>query len=382
MAFFDALKSIFHQAYKGTYPIAGRLNYKNIKLLTEKERDDYTSNQNDPITLITSFMGLPNQCFEAKQSWSNIGKNLIGWQDNKTDGRILFNILKMPVTLPVNLLVAFFKTGINCLRIVTEFAPGLLLRSIGTLQSKLWDIQWDEKNKCTYEYNPILSALSKIFRLFLLVGQALTSPIDGIRSSWEWGKYMGGEGWGGTLLGGTLALISMSLTITAYSILLPLAIQTLGPLLLSKMPAFIIQGATTVVNALSPAMAVVGNFIMPVFGKLLALVGVTTYPGAAVGAAMVGATSLTTIGPVVTKGLDEFSNWWAKGAKKLPAPKKDTPESIPYGENFSNKTDIAQSRSRNEEIKEGVYYPSLFPEESVTNLSKSMNHLNVIELKI
>ena len=80
-----------------------------------------------PLILMTSFLGWPNRVHMGEEIsvWKMI-KNLCGWEDFKSTGRNIFNILKMPVVLPFNLAMVAFTTARNIVKLVTEFLPAVL----------------------------------------------------------------------------------------------------------------------------------------------------------------------------------------------------------------------------------------------------------------
>ncbi|STX29576.1 Uncharacterised protein [Legionella beliardensis] len=275
-----------------------------------------------PITHVTTFLGLPNQCpTGVSQSWSNIAKNFIGWQDNKTTGRMAYNIAKMPLVVPWNLTMAVLKTALNIVKLGTEFLPRAIADSCSKgrryASDKLKGKNLSTGAKVGYGALYGLAILGQIVsECVYFAGQALTSPIKGVRSAWKLGEKIAGKGIGGKLLGGVLATLSIAVTVTAYAFLWPLAVKTLGPVILSKMPTVISHAINVVVNAISPLMSTVGNYLMPIFGKAFSAMGMTVAP-AAVGAAAVAGAALTTVGTTISRFVfDPLKNWWNKSARE------------------------------------------------------------------
>lgn len=79
----------------------------------------------DPLTVITSFMGLPNRLLDnaAQQSFLNILKNLLGWQQQVSFFRKILQCLFMPAVLVLNLLSMLINLPLNCLKMLTVFLP-------------------------------------------------------------------------------------------------------------------------------------------------------------------------------------------------------------------------------------------------------------------
>ncbi len=88
--------------------------------------------KNHPLTLVSGFFGFPNRKLRRNegQSWGNLARNFIGYQEDASVLRLMLNFLLM---VPLNLIRLPFKLVLNTLKLVTEMAPALLSHYLCTL---------------------------------------------------------------------------------------------------------------------------------------------------------------------------------------------------------------------------------------------------------
>lgn len=313
----------------------------------QRNKHEWVAYATNPITLASSFFGLPNRCENGvTPSWSNIAKNLFGWQDNKSTARSIFNFLLSPFALAWNLATAAIKTIINIAKLFTEFTPLLL----AALCSSLIDYTNKEaEDACTGVLSPgklflqrATKCMNVFFNALLFIGRALTSPLNSIRKAWYTGQELAGTGIGGKLLGGSLALLSASITIVAYSFALPLVISATAPAIISKISVSLSQFAGPVMNTLSAALSWIGSqVVMPVLGQAFASLGVSVSPAFA-GAVTLGTFAMTTLGTALDRVISPFKEWWNRSAKRVAstpsnnasAPEKNNSNANPQGIRF------------------------------------------------
>jgi hypothetical protein len=266
-----------------------------------------------PVIMISSFFGLPNRCAPGtKPSWLTIAKNLIGWQDNKSLPRSIFNALLSPLALTWNLAAAIFKTAVNTAKLATEFLPSLLLTFL-THQNN----DESQHDKDLRLKPAILKTLEATAHILLFAGKALTSPINNIRRAWKLGTVLAGKSVSGKILGGSLALLSAGITIVAYSFALPLVISVVGPAIISKMSVSLGQFAAPAMNVLSAAVSWIGSqVVMPVFGQVFVSLGMSVSPVIA-GAVTLGTFGLTSLGTALDRLISPFKEWWSHSAKRV-----------------------------------------------------------------
>lgn len=280
-------KSAFRQAYLITYPPDGfdpiKLTYNGEPISNPKILEDY---YRDWITIITSFMRVPNQIPDGatKQSWNNIGNNLIGWQENKSEGRNWINRIKYLVAPIYNISVVAFNTTIRSpIKSVTELLTAYLsnickieaLLTIGELR--------DERNsipkKIGYGILLCFESLGVVISESLfIIGQAITSPFKGIDYCYELGQkiidipyILSGKKLaadktktlGGKILGCILAGLSATISATAITA----AVFFLSPVIVTVGTAVI--GA----SAASPFIIATGASIIATAGFVATLTG-------------------------------------------------------------------------------------------------------------
>lgn len=294
------------------------------------------------IIMLTTFLGIPNQCeWDEEPTWTKIWDNLIGIQQGKNESRENLNSMLKAGTFAKNLLfAALLKIPKNILKLFTEFTPSLLARmfevlTMGTgfacicLVDNCWrsiSSPYQKKYRTgitiTIDIAVAISSIVISIPLFIafgaitlalhslrIIGRALTSPLDNVSFGWNAGltiydflKLVCDEdshipdavGYTiGTILAGSAILLSATLYILCF------------PLLLAIAPA---MGATitSLLGPLNTALVFVGtNIILPVLGKA----GLLLTPAIAGLVATTGITSIA-IGIGIDKAWDYLKNQW------------------------------------------------------------------------
>lgn len=283
------LPGSFELAWSATYPANGydpineTFNGQMMRGNTSREGlvEDWGF-VSDPLSLATSFLGIPNSKLEEKQSLKNIGKNLIGWpKSDASMGKKIFRGILAPVTLAWNLLMVPLKLTINTAKLVTEFLPAygskLALKASLQAERKIKNII----NVPTKLKAKLIGARAAVYicETLLFIGRAVTSPIKGIRTGINLGNRLGSETVmendaesnlqievrkntkRGRILGVTLAITSGLITAAVYSVLFPLGIKFLAANVVPALPSAVTSIVSTAVKFAAPVLTPVGNVI-------------------------------------------------------------------------------------------------------------------------
>ncbi len=373
---FDALDRLSHElklqhirAFDAVYTPIGCESVLPSYFLTEAELDqlyldnDYATTlppelkqHDNAISRITSFTGLKNRLAKDKQqSWLSIAKHFIGWQDDATPRRKIFNIVKAPIVLILNTLFKLIGQVKNVARLFTEYLPYLLYRyCMFGMQYAEFHLEWK-----SIKTTPQIIAYGALYGLALtgriifgtlfFIGQAVTSPVKNFKTAWKAGHDLADRLFISTkspavkkivghVIGGLLAALSLATTIVVYTFVMPLAMKALGSMAVSKMPDFISTTLQVITNTMMKAFGVIGNAVtLPIFGKIYSAMGVTISAGAS-GCAFVGSVASTAIRLVADK-IKQYveAKWYGTNAK---SEKPLTPPALPTSERVSDQATI------------------------------------------
>jgi hypothetical protein len=252
------LKNSFLDLYSSTWPPEG------YDPISKTFIDESISNNllEDKITQVTSFFGLPNRCTSPAQSMKNIGRNFLGWEENKSEKRNIINYIKTIYALPKNFIFIFLRTLHSLVAFFTEFFPAALV-----IFCKMAAIIFSDKSSCEqhtllkFFYNVMTTAFicfGYLFDAIHLIGKAVTSPIDAVRNAWDMAHQYHGDNNTGHIFGVLCCLFSIGITVTVYAFIffaipacvdlttLATALETiLTALDISLTTAFAITGAIT-----------------------------------------------------------------------------------------------------------------------------------------
>lgn len=328
----------FKKAWVATYPWTGfvdrnesmkQTNAKSGGLARLETKAVANSRQDQPLVYITSFIGLSNRVRQAALTDSgdqnrlkktDLLLNFIGWPVNPGIVRKVAALIFMPLTVAWHALKVPFTIATNLVKLFTEFLP---LLAFTALREKATDFKEKEGFAKVAYYG--LTGLAYAFRGLHFIGRAITSPAVSAMAPYRMYKDKKIPAAVGVLL----TALSIGITVSVYTLLLPLGVKYLAvnvlPMVAAKLPAAVMSAATTVYQALAPMMSVfakVGQFFMPA----LQAVGIAAMPSAVVGAtSMFGATA-STVGVGVQKVSDKikgsmydiFRQTGANTKRKLP----------------------------------------------------------------
>ena len=311
-------------------------------LQASQQFDRYLQNfGSDWLTIATSFLGIPNRQLDKKQgqSWLNILKNFIGWDDQVSLGQKVVNGLLAPFVITLHLIAIPFMLALNIVKLVTEFLPLFLSsKMLPDSLAILAQIQRKENipgSRIAYFlFLTVAILLNFIVGLFL---RALTSPVKTIQEQLR--NVSESASIPGTIFQAVLLVLMAAYIITMYSVLLPLAWQFIAayvlPFIATTFPSLLSNAAVvTASQFLAPALQALSQTVVPVltamgqgiipvvnvlfkiitFGAVEAATFLQTMP-AVVALATAIITIAVTAGPKLTELLDEFREWWHKEAK-------------------------------------------------------------------
>ena len=267
------------------------MNDYSVEERVEKRDEIIKKYSRSYITMLASFLGLPNECsFGQEQSWYNIFvTNFLGWKEVMTEDRkksaiawdVIKNIIPMIFFyLPVNTLVALIQFPRNLLKLATEFLPLFVADLAAFAGIRLKERAKDNAIKNGDPSHP-MHALFRVgyrgLQIFIMlpalalhfVGRAITSPVKGVICAMKDGLDLPGSRSRvlGVFLGIVLALLSAAITISVYAFLFPL-ILTAGPAL------FGINLAAQI--AAAPNLSFIGLFYLGAFQYAFAAMNMLT----------------------------------------------------------------------------------------------------------
>ncbi len=341
-----------------------------------------------PAGSILAFLGFPMRVRRAQpygkptpSGSREFFLNLISWPDLSWREIEPFhkamNCMLAPLMVLWHLAILPFKLLGNVAKFIAAACPLLLsniaLNAAGIADARSRQIKSKkEKNAMVYSslYRlafGVLSGLGYLAYAVYFIGRAVVSPVQGIRQAFHQEtinpKMRGAKKKFPLPLAARVFLAGLSgvITITAYALLIPMAL----PLIIAKIP-MLAQIATVLAQTkigvwVSNALASVGNFVSPMVGTVLQAVGIAAAPSVIVGGASLFGVGAATVAPVVGKTLDEISNSYdafnlnntrsAKihrvvGAPSVSSPSRSAPE------------EKSQERKKNDRGQEAQHLPS------------------------
>lgn len=273
-----------------------------------------------PLTIITSFAGLPNRDLSGngKQSILNLFKNMIGWIDGRQWWRISLNLIKLIPLTAWNLIASLARLLTHVLKLGTEFFPLILVTLIGYLSGYLGVKIANCTDKSLVSYL-VLGSCSGLYcasmlsylivSMIYLLGRATTSPDKSVKAAWFFGLQLGGRSLIGYSMSTAFALTSILVTVLIYGVTLPIAVKYLSLVLLPHAPASVMMVVNAVSHYVLPLFSLAGKTVlMPILKPLFSLLGVTVSP-AMVTLAMAAGLYLSTVGTAIRRVIDKFKNW-------------------------------------------------------------------------
>jgi len=297
-----------------------------------------------PLTLITSFLGLPNRLLKGTdQSFLNLVKNFVGWRPDTSIFKLFLFAL---IVTPINLLTTPLKFALNITKLVTEVLPAILhllvvysgVSNLGKrLQAygkNLANRQITAETSFSYAkfalgyYLEKLGALLKVAvilptYLLYFIGRNLTSPIDSIRDTWYLDTPKDGRlNRPARTREYVLTALHVAFIFMLYSIALPLTVKLLAtnvlPYISSHLPPVLLAAFNNLGTFFAPILSKIGVVTLELSrGASLFLVdklGLTAIAAAMpeiAGLGAVAAFGLISVGNVINEKINDFRNeWW------------------------------------------------------------------------
>jgi hypothetical protein len=296
--------------------------------LNQQKYIHYKQYKYHPLTLTTSFIGIPNRdlTIDGKQSFKNIIKNIFGWHgEDAPKWQIVLDymLIKPLIVFLINVFLILFKLSINIVRLVTELFPDYLKnlckealgeaseeREISKQRARALFRRktTNEINHLSYKPSGWLLIAATVgywfFNILSIVGHAITDPLPSIIRAVKKKQPM-------------VAVASACISIVFYALLLPVMMYLIGPLIFahtaSLLPAAlpvgeVIQFFATVFTPLGIAV----NWLLISVLKI-SLVAISN---AAIGIASITGLSATGITSAVGLGLEKLDHWYHTHFKK------------------------------------------------------------------
>lgn len=234
----EILKTTFVYTYPsdGFDPINMRLNGKKIVVGDGRLRN-YLFH---PVTMLTSFLGLPNYRFlyERTPTVENILLNFVGWKPEVSTAKKVINGFKVLPIMAWHTINIIPKLLLNVVKLVTEFLPLALAKIVDEKRNDLAASIASQKqiSKKSRRQSAKLFFSQVGFGIYSLgfyllrtvhfIGRAVTSPINGMRGAYALGKNLFKKDKKtpliGKVVGGALALLSLAITTVAYVFAFPI----------------------------------------------------------------------------------------------------------------------------------------------------------------
>lgn len=280
-----SIQQDFREAFSRVYPVDGDDPAERYKRDSDNPDawDELTDRYDDadwkeeyiyhPLSLMSSFLGLPNKSRGKKQSWKNLALDFVGW--NKGDRwytRLFFKVIS-PLTALLNLVLLPLRLVLNIVRLATEFLPALLIVSLQSWITQLQEKLSRDPVRCHSipRYRAAYYFWVSLVYVFALFGRAITSPGFAVRMAWydgeKLGQFLGLSLDYNILTRAILAGLSITITTAAYTLLLPLAIKFLALTVLPNLPGVLV----TSMGVLAKGFAAIGQIGILFCAKLTGL---------------------------------------------------------------------------------------------------------------
>lgn len=284
----DAKFSLLTLAFLEVYPVDGfdptsnSMNGEKIKDGNPHAKNAFVVAGSSYIPLLSSFFAVPTflpnvESVNATRLVKQPGtlllimlKNFIGWNSPRS---VLTKSIALPFILLWNVIKWAPKLVWNLVKLGTQFFPHVVemlsLKGISALIDFI---------KNPRQHNVVLKVLAGFGvgllmpfyyagKIGALVGRALSSPADSIKSGWESGQQLLGSGFAGKILGGLLGVLSLATTITLYGLFFPIAVNALVVYAPSAISTLV--SATVSFLTQSSFVSTVSAGIMKLFGPIV-----------------------------------------------------------------------------------------------------------------
>lgn len=254
--------------------IDDRDHFDRFGTIGTKNEENKLSYLHHPLTLFSSFIGLPNKSRGDEQSWKNLAFNFIGWNkgNDRLYTRIFFRLIS-PLTALINLLLILPRLVLHITKLFTEFLPAFIMISLDSWINEISASlsNGEQQSHAIKYFNFLHNLLTLIVYPFYFVGRALTSPWMAVRMAWYDGNrlsdYLNVDKNLKKVLSLILALASVLITTVAYTILFPLAIKFVAVTILPSLPGALV-GA---MGILAKGFAAIGQAGLILCAKLTGL---------------------------------------------------------------------------------------------------------------
>jgi hypothetical protein len=280
---------------------------------------------NFPFHAWTSFFGFPNQKRKQELDNSQILKIFFDWPDEEPQGwafvghcfKAIFHGLK-------NTGRVILTTAWNIGKLFTEFLPTVLeistFKAIAELKETCTALASSRWEKVAAGAGIVLlTPFYYTFKVWRLLGRAITSPAASMKAAWQAGVELGDwevNGYKipiGKIIGSLLAALSLAITIAAYVIIFPLGVKAA----ITHGPAFIAEAFHWVAN--SSVVQGLGHAISQAVNPFVSMLKATVFQFkvAAVGSSYSTAVAALTaiIVPIRAVWSDikaKCRSWWGK----------------------------------------------------------------------
>jgi hypothetical protein len=215
------------------------------------------------LSLFAAFLGLPHRLLAPSQQQSllNLTKNFFGWRDTVS---LWKNILTVPFMTLMNIILTPLKFFFNLVKVFTEFLPRLAYERLMDLAIAIRAAadQTDSFLKFSLYYLAwIATRILAITALITTVtGLQITSPNYAIRMAFKVGKNLGdllGFPALGIAIGISVAIISLTNTVTLYLIFMPIGLKFVA----TKLPAAVASTLNSIGNVLEPFLEYIAEVV-------------------------------------------------------------------------------------------------------------------------
>jgi hypothetical protein len=287
-------------------------------------------NEDSHLGRLAALLDIPNWRASygyGKQSWGNLGKKFVGWQDNVSVAKKVRNVfLAIFFFVPINLITVIVRTPINILRLVTEFLPTLLSNAI---RAKLRGDAWQEKENGVGKtlLTIALRFVQALAFLLILASRSITNPVRAIKMAWatgvrhpEFARYL--PLWAKIVLGVFLSVLSLSFTLIGYTLLAGIPAIQAGSAAVANFIFGNVTQLMPIVSSLLSALSAYGMAVGTTVSGMLAFIPAASQFVAASAAAMpallgiagLAAILIPTVGSAITGLVETIKASWYKSS--------------------------------------------------------------------
>ena len=254
-----------------------------------------------------------------KQTWGNLGKKFVGWQDNVSTAKKVRNVfLAIFFFVPINLATVLIRTPINIVRLFTEFLPNFILAATWT---KLREIGSAKKRSLGMAALAFLLGLIHVQAFFIgLASRSMTNPARAFMGAWQYGygnpmiknRYLR------IFIGSYLAMTSLAFTIMGYTLLAGIPAIQAGAAALLHYAASVMPQVMAVLSGIGVITAKVATALLGSFPAAVQFIAtsVAAMPEL-LGIAGLAALLMPTLGSLLSPVIVRFQeNWYAVSEKK------------------------------------------------------------------